>query len=324
MGQDDPSRIVLAMHATQALNIAIFGLDLKTGQRVITTVTEHNSVLRPLNHLCHEKGIEIEHIGLDASGALDIGAYEKALAKEPALVAINHASNVTGRISDAGRLLAQAKEAGAVTLLDASQSLGHIPVEPEKLGADLVAFTGHKGLRGPLGTGGLYVAPHIELKRTYVGGTGIRSDLELHPPEMPIRHEAGSPNIPAFAGLAAALRWHESAGAVFQQKEDSLADMLRSRLREIPGVRIFDDDPAAERTAVVSFIIDGWDIEDAGFILQESYSIVCRTGLHCAPLIHRSIGSAPAGTIRFSLSGFNTGDEVDYAAEAVKKIANGN
>ena len=238
LGVGDPTRIVLTTHATHALNLAIRGLDLPPGARVVTTVTEHNSVLRPLNHLRAERGLRITIVGLDAGGAIDTAAFAAALAQQPALVAINHASNVTGHIADVGPLFARAKDAGATTLLDASQSLGHVPIQPDSLGADLIAFTGHKGLHGPPGVGGLYVAPHIELAQVYVGGTGVRSDLELHPAEMPTRLEAGTPNIPALAGFAAALRWHEVNAAQSRRRETELARRLRSGLRGVLGVEI--------------------------------------------------------------------------------------
>jgi len=321
IGTDDPKRIVLTANSTQALNIAILGLGLRSGSKVITTVTEHNSVLRPLNHLRERIGIRIAYIGLDESGQLDMDTYGKEIESGAELVVVNHASNVTGRINDVKALFARARESGATTLLDASQSLGHIPFQVDKLHADLVAFTGHKGLHGPPGTGGLYVAPHLNPEQIFVGGTGVRSDLILHPPDMPIRLEAGTPNIPAFAGLTAALSWYEEQGEKNRYRENQLAQLLRDGLRNIPGVFIYDDIGNTERIAVTSFRIKRWTIEETGYILEESFGIISRTGLHCAPLIHKAIGSAPDGTVRFSLSVFNTESEIRTALSAIRSIA---
>ncbi len=260
-------------------------------------------------------------IGLDAEGTLDRDAFARALQQKPRLVVLNHASNVTGRIQAVAPLFQQAREAGAYTLLDASQTLGHVPVHPEVMAADLVAFTGHKGLHGPPGTGGLYVSPRLELEPTIVGGTGIRSDLELHPPEMPIRLEAGTPNAPALRGLAAALRWVEERPAEHRVQASSMERRLREGLRDSPGVHIFEDADGAERVGVISFRVEHWDVADVGFILEESFGITCRTGLHCAPLIHETLGSLPEGTIRFSVSGFTRAEEIDAAVAAIRQLA---
>jgi selenocysteine lyase/cysteine desulfurase len=228
---------------------------------------------------------------------------------------------VTGRISDVAPLFENARAQGAVTLLDASQTLGHIPVNATELCADMVAVTGHKGLRGPTGTGALYVAEGLCLRQVYVGGTGVRSDLELHPPEMPMRLEAGTPNIAALAGLAAALQWHQAHGADFTCVEHSLAVELRSGLEATAGVHVYPGGPDDRRVGIVSFTIDSFPVEDVAYVLAESFGIICRCGLHCAPLIHAAIGSAPEGTIRFSVSGANTQDEIAAAIDAVRKLA---
>ncbi|HGE70809.1 TPA: aminotransferase class V-fold PLP-dependent enzyme, partial [Candidatus Poribacteria bacterium] len=207
------------------------------------------------------------------------------------------------------------------TLLDASQSLGHIQFKVDEIQADIIAFTGHKALHGPPGTGGLYVSPEIELDQIFVGGTGVRSDLMLHPQEMPTRHEAGTPNLPAFYGLSTALEWHNQNHKEFCKKADDLTNKLIKGLKDIPNVEVFDNFDNSMRVPIVSFRIKGWEIEEVGYILNQSFGIICRTGLHCAPLIHKAIGSFPDGTIRFSLSGFNTYSEVETAVDAVRKIA---
>lgn len=319
LGAADPDRIVFTLNATQSLNIAILGLNLPPGSLAITTVTEHNSVLRPLERLRTERGIRVKIVGFDSAGALDEDEFRKALAEGPRLVALNHASNVTGCVNDVGPFFRAAKAAGASTLLDASQTLGLAPVDAAGLHADLVAFPGHKGLHGPTGTGCLYVAPGIELDQTVVGGTGARSGLAHHPREMPLRLEAGTANGAGLAGLAAALRWFEHRGEAAREEVARLGERLRSGLRQIPRVRVFGR--AGATTGVVSFGIEGLDAGEAGFILRESFGIVCRTGLHCAPLIHRAIGSAASGTIRFSASAFNTSEEIDAAIAAAGRLS---
>ena len=317
----DPHRIVFTLNASAALNIAIQGVGLEPGELVVTTVAEHNSVLRPIEKLRRERSLRVELIGLAPDGSLDEDQFQRAIARGPRLVALTHASNVTGRVFPVARLFEAAKKAGAVTLLDASQSLGHVPVCPGGLNADLVAFTGHKGLLGPTGTGGLYVAPEIELGQLIVGGTGARSDRLDHPPEMPQRLEAGTANTAGLAGLGAALEWLSGHGEQHREAASRLAEWLKSALAAIPGVQLFDASGEGERTGILSFRIAGWGVEEAGMILAESFGVICRAGLHCAPLVNAAIGAAPEGTLRFSVSGFNTGDELDAAISAVRRLA---
>lgn len=317
---ESPKCIVLTTSATHSLNLAIWGLRLCQGSKVITTVTEHNSMLRPLSHLRQRNNIEISYIPLDGTGSLDFDEFERHMDERVKLVAVNHASNVTGRVNDIRNLFIKAKEFGAVTLLDASQSLGLINLDVKWLHADIVAFTGHKALHGPPGTGGLYVSPELELEQVFVGGTGVRSDLMLHPQDMPMRLEAGTPNVPAFAGLVAAMNWYEKDGKASRQVAFQLADKLVAGLSQIPKVKIFGRHMKAEYIPIISFRIDGMEVEEVGYLLDKSFGISCRVGLHCAPMIHQAIGSSPEGTIRFSLSGFNTEEEVDYAINAVRKL----
>jgi cysteine desulfurase/selenocysteine lyase len=321
LGGVPKERIALAPNATHALNLALRGLVWRPGTRAVTTVTEHNSVLRPL-HLLQDRGdLDLTVIGLDGSLGIDEDAYERALAEEPGLVVINHASNVTGRVNDVATLFARAKRVGATTVLDASQTLGVIPVHPERLHADLVAFTGHKGLRGPTGTGGLYVKSGIELEPLVVGATGVNGSLLHHPDDMPTRLEAGSPNLPALAGLARALAWVLDRAPEESTAVTTLGDRLREELAHSAHVRLFDGGPGPTRLGIVSFQIGGWTVEAAGTVLWENFGICCRTGLHCAPLIHRTLGSSPQGTIRFSLSPFTTEEQAAAAVAAVRSIA---
>lgn len=318
-GVPDPARIVLTANATHALNLAILGLSIRPGDVVVTTAGEHNSVLRPLRRLEQLGRCSLIILGLD-QGTVDEGELRRALERQPRLVVLQHASNVTGIVHDIARYFAWAKSAGAVTLLDAAQTVGHIPVKPLELQADMAAMTGRKGLHGPPGTGALWVAPGLELEQVLAGGTGVHSEQTLHPGAMPIRLEAGTQNAPALAGFAAALAWAAERSPELLEREHQLAHHLRAGLREIPDVQLYGDS-SGPRTPVVSFTITGKSNEEAGQALAEGYRIVCRTGLHCAPLIHASLGSAPAGTVRFSTSCFTTQAEVNTALAAVSALA---
>lgn len=313
----DSSRIVLGPNATHALNIALHGIRWRPGATVVTTVAEHNSVLRPLHYLSKNKGISVQVVPVDKMGRVNLADWEEALTRFlPQLVVFTHASNVTGAVNDAAALTRIAKQVGAITLLDASQSLGIVPVLPDLWGVDLVAFTGHKYLLGPAGTGGLYIAPEIDLDCVWVGGTGIQSDLADMPATMPIRFEAGTPNDPAFAGLATALTWSLDnildSGSLLNKTE-----WLAAGLAELGADVIVVEPP---RTPVISFTLKNWSVEDVGELLHKSFGVVCRTGLHCAPLIHTCLGTAPTGTIRLSLSRFTREWEIEYCLKAVGEI----
>lgn len=320
LGVSDESRVVLTSGATAALNLAIRGFGLKRGDLVVTTVAEHNSVIRPLEHLKREKGIKILYIGLGFDGRVDIVEYGSAIRQKPRLVVLTHASNVTGAIFDLPNLLSMARDNGAATLVDASQTAGYVPLDRLHPLADLIAFTGHKALHGPAGTGGLYVARRLELRPLVTGGTGVSSDLLTQPRQMPMSLEAGTANYPGLAGLAAALEWSEAHGPEACRLAREASRALADGLRRIPGVTLYlprEPDPA---TPVVSFRLREWPASEAGYALG-TFGLHCRTGLHCAPLIHRAIGSLPDGTIRFSPSGFTRPGEIDIALEAVRSIA---
>jgi len=318
IGSQNCSCIALTPGATYSLNAAILGLGLKPGDLVVTTVMEHNSMLRPLAYLGDSKGIQVAYVPLDQELNLDKEAYKTLLSQEPRLVAMTHASNVTGRINPVSQLFRMAKEAGAATLLDASQTVGRIKVVPEELHADMIAFPGYKGLRGPVGAGALYVSPRITLQPVFTGGTGVKSDLRLMPEQMPLRLEAGTPNIPGFAGLTAAVMHSLEHMEEIFSKEKSLTEKLLDRLKTMLKVRVFDHS-SHDRLPTVSFTVDGMVSEEVGFTLSESFGICCRTGLHCAPLMHSALG-VECGTIRFSLCCANTEEEIDYGAMALLKV----
>lgn len=318
---NDPAQLVLCKNATEALNIAILGIGLKKGDVVITSAAEHNSVLRPL-YLLEKKGIiKIRIIPCDAQGRVIYSQWADAVDKlSPRLVILNHASNVTGAVNPAAMLLEHARARGCLTLLDASQTLGLVDMDASKLSVDMLAFTGHKYLLGPPGTGGLYVKNGIEIEPVFVGGTGIRSDLKEMPPEMPGKLEPGSPNIPMFAGLLYSLKWQKANPFPLKKIENLTRTLENGLLEKGTGITIVE----GLRTPIVSFCLPGWDIREMGYIFEKSFNIVCRTGLHCAPLIHRYIGTAPEGSIRFSLSRFTTEEEVDYMLKVVENFLHSN
>ena len=310
-------QISLVPNATYGLNTIFHGLGLEQDELVITSVMEHNSVLRPLGKFENDRSIRVRYIPLDQELKLDENVYETLLREKPRLVVLTHASNVTGRINDIKTMFRKAKSAGALTVLDASQTVGRIPVKAKELFADMVVFPGYKGLRASLGCGVFYIDPSVMLNQTYTGGTGIKSDLLLHPVEMPLRFEAGTPNVQAFSGLNAALDFHSANFDKITKKEDELKKLLYQGLSAIEGVNILDPD-YAESLPVVSFTVTGMEAESVGFALTEGFGIECRTGLHCAPLMHEALGVS--GTIRFSPSFSNEADEIEYALSAIREI----
>jgi selenocysteine lyase/cysteine desulfurase len=312
-------QIVLTCNATYGLNNAILGIGLKPGDFVITSVMEHNSVLRPLKRLEKLNNIRIAYVPLDSEMKLDSDVYDTLLEQEPRGVGLSHASNVTGRINPVAVMFEKAKAKGAVTLLDASQTVGRFPVLPEDLNADMVVFPGYKGLRGPLGTGVLYVSPQVGLSPVFVGGTGVKSDLLYQPDEMPMRLESGTPNLFAFAGLNAAVLYIiEKAGKIISAEQE-LTKELYEKLAELEKVKIYDSDFTSKLPTVV-FNIAGMDAEEAGFALSQGFGIQCRAGLHCAPLMQEYLGGLPGGTVRFSASFMNTKAEIEYAVDAVRRL----
>lgn len=312
MGIGCPERIALGSNSTWGLNQAVFGFPLEPGDTVLTTKAEHNAVLRPLYRL-EKKGIQVIYLDVDETGRMEPEMWKKALEKyRPRLCTLIHASNVTGAVNDAETLTAMAKAAGAVMLLDISQSLGWISVKLEKWGVDMAAFTGHKYLLGPQGTGGLYVRPGLNLRPYVLGGTGVKSDLREMPEEMPLHLEAGTGNEPSYHGLLAALRW-AAENPLKKEKTEEILRYLEEGLEKL-GCRVIRPKPPV--TPVVSFTVPGWHPGDAGDILSGSYDIICRTGLHCSPMIMKNLGMEE-GTIRLSLSRFTEKADADRVLEAV-------
>lgn len=321
-GIRDSSRVVFTHSATEALNVALFGL-LKPGDHVVTTTMEHNSLLRPLLML-EKRGVAITWIEADRRGFVTPGQVAEALKPETRLVALSHCSNVTGAVQPVAEIAAVARQAGVLLLLDAAQSAGMIPLDMPGLGIDLLAAPGHKGLLGPQGTGILCVAEGIDLEPLMVGGTGGASSSGEQPVVMPERLESGTLNTAGIAGLRAGIEFIRSVGVeVIARKEAEHVSHLLAGLGEIPRVTCHGPLAAEPRGGVISFTVAGRDPQEIGFRLDHDYDISVRIGLHCAPSAHRTIGTYPAGTVRVSPGYFTESDEIDNFLAALREIVAG-
>lgn len=331
IGASDAKQIIFTVNGTEALNLAIRGL-LRPGDHAICTWADHNSVLRPLRQLEEHGQVEVTRVRCDAAGLVDPDDIRRALRPNTRLVTVLHASNVTGVIEPVAEIGRVARGHGARFLVDAAQSLGHVPLSVDETQADFLAAPGHKGLLGPLGTGLLYVRRGLEseLQSLRQGGTGTRSDEDRQPESLPDKFEAGNHNVPGLVGLSAALQWLEGhTVAAIRDHEQRLARRLCIGLREIPRVTLYGK-PASGAEAdsryvgVVSLTIQGYDPQEAAALLDATFHVQVRAGLHCAPLMHRAIGAAElGGTVRFSLGAFNSDDDVDAAIHAVREVAGG-
>ena len=316
---ESPDCIAFTANVTQALNTALCGL-VRPGDHVITTVCEHNSVLRPLYRL-REQGAEVSFVEVDDTGRLRYEQFEKFLRPNTRLVVVTHASNVTGNLTDLAFVSAFAKKHGLTLVVDAAQTAGARSVNVQALGVDVLCFTGHKALLGPQGTGGLYVRPGLTMAPLVVGGSGVHSFDEHHPVEMPTALEAGTLNVPGIAGLGAGVRWLLTQGVeALETKEIALARLFYETVREIPGVRLYGDF-TAPRAPIVSLNLAGEDSARVADALWEEYGICVRAGAHCAPLMHKALGTVEQGVVRFSFSHSNTMKEALHAAQAVRELA---
>ena len=326
LGCPRADHVAFAPNSTEALNCAINGL-VRPGERVVTTVLEHNSVLRPLNRLAAEQGVAVERAGCDELGRLDMAELERLVRPGTRAVVVTHASNVTGNVVDVARVADIAHAAGALCIVDASQTAGAVPVDMAGMGLDVVCFTGHKGLMGPQGTGGLAVADGVDVRPWNVGGTGVRSFDALQPEGWPTRLEAGTLNGHGLAGLSAALGYLDEQGgpAVAGARELAMARRLYEGVRDLPGVSVFGDWEAAPevRTGVVALNVGGLDSAEVSDALMEGWGIATRPGAHCAPLMHEALGTSRQGIVRLSTGWFTTADEVDVAVRAIREIAEG-
>lgn len=322
LGCPRADHVCFTPNSTAALNTVINGV-VRPGDRVVTTVLEHNSVLRPLNRLAMEQGVTVEHAGCDTNGVLDYDELERLVTPGTRAVVVTHASNVTGNAVDIARVAAMAHAAGALVIVDASQSAGTAHIDMHAMGLDVVCFTGHKGLMGPQGTGGLAVAEGIDVAPWAMGGTGVHSFDPLQPLEWPTRLEAGTLNGHGIAGLSAGLDFIEAQGGVeaIAAHERSLAERFLAGVREIPDIALYGafDQPA--RSAIVSLNVGDIDSAEISDALMQGWGIATRPGAHCAPLMHRALGTERQGVVRFSFGYFNTDEEVDTAIDALRDLA---
>ncbi|TEU17519.1 MAG: aminotransferase class V-fold PLP-dependent enzyme [Anaerolineales bacterium] len=338
---EDPLRIVFGYNVTEGLNLALRGI-LQPGDHVITSSMEHNSVMRPLRALERE-GVELTVVACSAEGFLDPAHVEAAIRPNTVMVVLNHGSNVVGSllpVAEVGRIC---RQHDLLLLMDTAQTAGAYPIDVEADHIDLLGFTGHKALCGPMGTGGLYIGPRVDLERFEPlkrGGTGSRSELEEQPDFLPDMCESGTLNAVGLAGLGAGVRFVlEQRVEKIRRHEEELMAQLIEGLKAIPstglrraqssrsgrrsGVTVYGGHDATRQTATVSFNVAGLEPSEVGLQLDEEYGILCRVGLHCAPLAHKTIGTFPTGTVRFGLSYFNSGEEVEVALRAVREIVNG-
>ncbi len=320
IGADDSARVVLTPNATFALNFAIKGL-LAEGDHVVTTVMEHNSVLRPLSSLVN-RGIEVTFVEADSNGVVHLEDLERSVRGNTRVVILTHASNVTGALNDIASVGRLCRERGIIFLVDASQTAGVVPIDVEEMNIDLLAASGHKGLFGPQGTGFLYVGDRVDLEPVIEGGTGSRSENPTHPSFLPDRLEAGTLNSVGFAGMREGVRYVLEKGVEkVLDHEKKLCEILISMIEKDERIIVYGPPPDAERTGVVLVNIRGVDPGELSMLLDEGYGIMVRAGLHCAPFAHRTLGTFPEGGVRISFSAFNEEEDAEAAGRALLALA---
>lgn len=312
--------VAFTANSTEALNMAINGL-IDPGDHVISTDLEHNSVLRPLYRLEAEHGAELSFVPADKLGNVDYADFERLMKPNTRAVVCTNASNLTGTVLDIERIAKTAHSHGALVIVDASQTAGCWPIDMKKMGIDVLCFTGHKGLMGPQGTGGICVKEGIEIRPFKVGGSGVQSYSRTHPAEYPTRLEAGTLNGHGIAGLGAAAKFISETGVEnIHAKERSLMLRFYEGVKNIEGVTVYGDF-TKDKTAIVALNI--WDYEsgEVSYELSQGYGIATRPGAHCAPRMHKALGTAEVGAVRFSFSFYNTEEEIDEAIRAVAELA---
>jgi len=317
---DDPEDIFFTSGATESLNLVLRGLDLDGGH-VITTATEHNAVLRPLYRLEAEGRIALTVTGCDGSGRVTAGDINGNLRENTKAVVVNHCSNVTGAAIDLEEVSAALRPQGISLIVDAAQSAGSIPVDIKKQGIDILAFTGHKSLYGIPGTGGVYIRKGIEVRPLKTGGTGIKSELKKQPPERPIYYEAGTPNLPGIVSLKAGVDFVMKTGMDnIKNKKARHTERIAEAFARNSRIRVYGAGKRETAVPMVTFNIKGVESEETSHLLEESFEVITRPGLHCAPLIHRAMGTYPDGSVRVSPSYFTTDGEVERFIDAVEEI----
>ena len=320
-GCSDPARVIFTANSTEALNIALSGL-FSSGDHVISTDLEHNSVLRPLYRLQAEEGVSQDFVRADRSGCIDYNDFERLLRPETKAVVCNHASNLTGNLLDLAKIGAFCRAHGLLLIVDASQTAGCIPIDMEEVGVSVLCFTGHKGLYGPQGTGGMCIAEGVEIRPFKVGGSGVQSFSKTQPAQYPTRLEAGTLNGHGLAGLSAAFDFIAQTGVeAIHAKEMRLMRRFYEGVKDVPGVTVYGDFSTDARAAIVALNIGDYESGEVSDELSETYGIATRPGAHCAPRMHEAMGTVRQGAVRFSFSYFNTEEETDAAIAAVREIA---
>lgn len=315
-----PDHVVFTSNSTEALNIAIRGV-LRPGDHVISTDLEHNSVLRPLYAL-ERTGVACSFVPADARGTVHLADFARLIRPETRAIVCTHASNLTGNLVDIAQVGALARKHGLLLIVDASQTAGAVPIDMEQMGIDLLCFTGHKGLFGPQGTGGLCIRPGVEVAPFKVGGSGIQSYSKTQPAAYPTRLEAGTLNGHGILGLSAAVQFVKETGVeAISRHERQLMEQFYQGVVGLPGVTVYGDFSGGPRTAIVALNIGQTDSGTVSDILAQSYDIATRPGAHCAPRLHQALGTVEQGAVRFSFSWYNTAQEVDTAIRAVAELA---
>lgn len=316
----NPNDIAFTSNTTMSLNMAIKGF-VKPGDHVIATSVEHNSVRRPLHYLEQQMKLEVTYIESDSTGKIRVELIEQAIKPNTALIIVNHSSNLLGTILPVADIGETAKKYGVKLLVDAAQSAGILHVDVQAMGIHMLAFPGHKGLLGPQGTGGLYIAPDLELEPLLHGGTGSQSEAPHQPLVRPDRYEAGTQNTPGLAGLQAGVRHvlNETVDRIYRH-EWELTQRLMEGLLGVEDVHLLGPALGKARTGIVAFYMDGVDPSEFSFILDQHYNIAVRAGFHCTPLAHAAAGTSSTGAVRASVGLFTTIDEVDACIQAVKEI----
>jgi cysteine desulfurase family protein len=320
LGAESPDRIAFTANSTQALNIAIKGI-LRPGDHVITTALEHNSVLRPLYEL-EDQGLQVTILPADSMGNICYEDFEKEIRPNTRAIVTTHGSNLTGNLLDVHRIGAVAKKHDLIYIVDASQTAGVFPIDVQNMHIDILCFTGHKGLLGPQGTGGIYVRQGVEVAPLLSGGSGVQTYLRHHPPQMPTALEAGTLNGHGIAGLGAAVRYLLETGVdTIRQKEQGLMTAFYEAVRDIPGITVYGDFTTMDRCPIVTLNIRNYDSGEVSDALSTEFDIATRPGAHCAPLMHEALGTVEQGAVRFSFSHYNTMEEIKIAVSALRELA---
>lgn len=317
---ESPDRIAFTANSTQSLNIAVKGI-LCPGDHVITTALEHNSVLRPLYEM-EEKGVRMTILPADRLGNICYEDIERCIRPNTRAIITTHGSNLTGNLLDIGEIGAVARRHGLLYVVDASQTAGVFDIDVQKMFIDILCFTGHKGLLGPQGTGGIYVREGVAVRPLLSGGSGVQTYLRTHPAQMPTALEAGTLNSHGIAGLRAAVGYLNATGLdVIRRKEQDLMWEFYSQVREIPGITVYGDFRTRDRCPIVTLNVRDYDSGEVSDALSEAYGIATRPGAHCAPLMHEALGTVAQGAVRFSFAHVNTTEEINIAVSALRELA---